>query len=57
MLKEEDFEKKRLAGTKDIRKRTSQLCDSDNPKKLLRTEIDNDQNTIYEIPTVCILSY
>lgn len=52
MLKEEDIEKKRLAGVKGIKKRTTQSCDSDTLNKIPRTNNDNDQNTIYELPVV-----
>jgi len=53
MLKEEEIEKKRLAGIKSIKKRVTHVLDSDTPNKIPKTNIDNDQNTIYELPAVC----
>jgi len=54
MLKEEDFEKNIVAGMKMIKKRT--LPDNDNSilKKILKSNNENDQNAIYELPAVCI---
>lgn len=54
MLKEEEIEKKRLAGIKNIKKRITNVLDSDTPNKIPKMNIDNDHNTIYELPTVCI---
>lgn len=56
MLKEEDIEKKRLAGVKGIKKRTTQSSDSDTYNKRPKTNNDNDQNTIYELPVVCFFN-
>jgi len=53
MLREEDFEKNIVAGMTMIKKRT--LPDNNNSilKKILKSNNENNQNAIYELPAVC----
>lgn len=55
MLKEEELEKKRLAGVRPFKKRITQINDNDIPKKALKS--NNDKNKLYELPVVCIYNY
>lgn len=55
MLKEEELEKKRLIGVRSF-KRTNQVSDNNTPIKIPKTNNDNDENTIYKVPIVCILN-
>lgn len=54
MLKEEEIEKKRIAGVKIFKKRTSLTDDNEIPGKKLKTNNDNTEDKIYELPPVCI---
>ncbi|XP_060852638.1 cellular tumor antigen p53-like [Rhopalosiphum padi] len=55
MLKEEEIEKKRIAGVKIFKKRTSLTDDNEIPGKKLKTNNDNTEDKIYELPPLPIL--
>jgi len=53
MLKEEEIEKKRINGVKTFNKRTTLIEDSEIPGKIPKTNSDNTEEKIYELPSVC----
>lgn len=54
MLKEEEIERKRLIGVKAFNKRTL-IEDCEIPEKVQKTNKDNSEDKIYELPSVCNL--
>lgn len=55
MLKEEEIEKKRINGVKAFNKRTTLIEDSEIPGKIPKTNSDNTEEKIYELPSLPIL--
>jgi len=53
MLKEEEIEKKRINGVNAFNKRTTLIEDSEIPGKIRKTNSDNTEEKIYELPSVC----
>jgi len=56
MLKEEEIEKKRLTGVKAFNKRTTLIDNSEIPEKIPKTNNDNTEDKIYDLPSVCIFN-
>lgn len=55
MLKEEEIAKKKLSSVKMLTKRTIDDSDRSTPEKIRKIcEYDNDENTNFELPSVCI---
>jgi hypothetical protein len=54
-MKEEALEKKKTINSiKMFKKRTSQISNNDTPKKMPKTNNDNEENKSYELPLVSI---
>lgn len=57
MLKEEELEKKKSSGSKIFGKRATQDNNTYTVKKIPKIcNYDNDENNIFELPSVCIFT-